>query len=188
MTKFFLIFCMIGLVFCCKAQQKALNLIVYTEFENPQSTYDSIVDNVINQQLADSIRIIGCPLNSKLTEIQIDSLKLKEFGITEDMVWEKIATAQNPDNINELMELKITRDQGQEIPINSFISFYYITTYYKPEIYITEPSIFFFKNRRAVKIQFYYKQGVRNQLIDFIQKNIDKFSNTGIKTEYEFLN
>jgi hypothetical protein len=170
-----------------KCQQNRVNLIIYSDFAEPKKVYTSLIDEISELKLTDSIKVIGRPLMENTIDIQIDTAKAMEFGLTVAEVREKISVSNKFDIIDELIYMSITTNLGSKIPLSAIASYHLSCNYYKPHIFVLTPENYYLKGKKAVKIEFYCMNGKKKELIEFIKNNMDRISDIGLKTNYEFI-
>jgi hypothetical protein len=183
-TFFAIIFFLLSI--CGKSQPNIIKLIVYSDFMNPKVVYDSLVNEVSRLDLTDSIKIIGRPIMDEVPEILINSRFLKKFGIAEDEVRGKFDSVSKYKNIEDILKIRILDRPKNWVTFGDVASLRLKPVYYKPEIFIPNPETFYFEGRRAIKVEFYCKPMKAKKLVEYINKNMDRFSDVkALKTEYE---
>jgi len=192
LARYFIIILLTEVYFSCASLNGQLSLIIYTDFMNPKSTYDSLRKDIMFTGLVDSIIIIGIPIVIPVFSIQIDSLKTNQFGISYDDIYDKIKESAIVSNsFNELQNIYMKTKSDQKIPISAFVSFYTSQDYYKPEIFKPKPESFYYQGIKAVKIEFYYEKRNEKALNEYIKSNIDDYSDVinfnYDKIEYEIV-
>jgi hypothetical protein len=154
-----------------------LNLIIYTDFINPKSTYDSLRKDIMLTGLADSITITGMPIMVPAIYIQIDTTKANLLGIAPDDIYDKIEKSDKDNNfINELQKMYIKNKSGQMIPIANIISIHYSLDYYMPEVFKPSPDTFCYQGIRAVKVELYCQKRNEKKLGEYIKGHIDDYA------------
>ena len=166
-----------------------ISLIISTDFVNPRSTYDSIITNIIKTGFADSIKVFGRPLQESRLSIEIDTVRADLFKVPLELLYDKILRKTDSiKNIQEFNRLLIENRDGNKIPLSSFVSLVRTQDYYKPEIFIPEPEVFYYRGNRAVKIEIYPGRGYKDKLIKFIENNLqshaDVLDNRRISIDY----
>jgi hypothetical protein len=185
MIRTFIAFIFFLLSICGKSQPNIIKLIVYSDFMNPKVVYDSLVNEVSGMDLTDSIKIIGRPIMDEVPEILIDSRLLKRFGLTEEEVRGKFDSVSKFKNIADIMKIRILDGPKNWVTFGDVASLRLKPVYYKSEIFVPFPESFEFNGRKAVKVEFYCKPMKAKKLVEFINRNMDRFSDVKtFKTEY----
>jgi len=166
------------LVIGCTAisQPKNVTLIVYTDFIDPQKTYDTLINNFTQSGLVDSLKITGRPIFINTLRFDIDTLKVNHFGISIADVQDKISKTTKSHANRELMEEFIKTDGNENIPISSLVKVYSISDYYKPELFLPEPNVYYYNDKRCVKVQFYCQPRSKKRLTKFINSYLSNYS------------
>ncbi len=166
------------LVFSCTTPKQAVvNLIVYTDFVNPKSTYDSLVKDINQLELVDSIKIIGRPLSVSAIEIQIDTLRANKYGVSIEEIKNKTGIVnENRSQLSELMNSYILAKTGESIPVSAVATYYFVMKNYKPQIFIPRTEGYKHKDRRAVKVELYCKRNKEYEAIKFLTDSISNYS------------
>lgn len=154
-----------------------LSLIIYTDFINPKSTYDSLRKDIMLTGLADSLAIIGMPIMVPTIDIKIDSIKATQLGISPNDIYNKIN--ESTSEINSLIEIQnmyIKNKSDQMIPIANIVSLYSSLDYYMPEIFKPSPDTFCYLGIRAVKIELYCQKKNKKKLGEYIRDHIDDYA------------
>ncbi|MBN1181084.1 MAG: hypothetical protein JXB49_02275 [Bacteroidales bacterium] len=143
---------------------------------NPQKTYDSLRNDFTNSGLIDSLKIIGRPITVSSIHFHIDTSIIKKYNVSIGNVKEQIAVMDKSTTLNELMDQFIINDSGQKVPIHTFIEFKLMSEYYEPEIYVPNPEVYYYHDKKAVKIELYCKKENEKKLIEFVSRNISDYS------------
>ncbi len=171
----------------CGTKMSNIGLIFYMDFVNPQKTYDSLVNDYMLSGLTDSIKIIGCPIMVSSLDIQIDTQAVKEYGISFETLKDKVGSINKLKTFYELSEQYVINESGQKIPFGAFSKIYVKPEYYKPGIFIPEPEVYYFNNRRAVKMELYCKRKNEKELIESIKSRIPDYSDKYVNTEWQII-
>ena len=180
---------LIPLISACVGGAKMSNigLIFYTDFVNPQKTYDSLVNDFMLTGLADSIKIIGRPVTVSCLDIRIDTPVVKEYGISLEKLKDKVESINKLKTLDELSEQYVISESGQKIPFGAFSKIYVKPGYYKPGIFIPEPEVYYFNNRRVVKMELYCKRKNEKELIELIKNRIPDHSDKYVNPEWQIV-
>jgi hypothetical protein len=103
-------------------------------------------------------------------------LRVNQYRISYEKLQDRITAIDKSKSINELEELFVINDYGQEVPIMAFAEIYVKPEYYEPEIFVPKLESYNYQGRRAVKIELYCKKKNEKELIDFIKKIIQTYS------------
>lgn len=155
---------------------RSLDLILYDDFSNPKDTYDSLRIDLMELGLVDSLKIIGRPIRENVIEIRLDTLRLLTLDFSLEVVEDEIIKIDNYKKNLNIADYTIANKSGREIPISEFSQMYIESNYYKPEIFITEPAVFFYNNSKVVKIELYCKKRNEKELTKFIMSTIPNYS------------
>ena len=162
-----LLFIYISIIIACKNENNTLNLIVYSKYPDPKTTFYSLYTKIFQTNLADSIIVIGSPQTESYFEIKIDTAKAEMMNIDFHSLQEMLS--QSAISTNELFNIKIESSDSNYIPLYAFASIEAMQRPYKPEIFITQPEYYYYKNREAVKIEIFCK----NKNIELLKDSIN---------------
>ena len=181
---------LIVLVSSCvsKSKLRSVDLIIYTEFFNPQETYDSLTNDFMESGLVDSVKIIGMPIELPTLDIQIDTMAVRRYEISFDTLNNCIENIKNNGVkvSNGLLNHPLVNESGQRIPLSAVSKVYYQLEYYKPQIFMPEPVVFYYKNAHAVKVELYSIKKHEKNLIELIMNRVPDYSGNFISGQWEF--
>lgn len=164
-----------------------VDAIVYTDFTHPKETYDSLRMDFLQSNLVDSIKIIGYPIQEQVIDIQLDTARALQLGLSLEAIKDTLEIARSKLD-TEVLKGSITfrNNLGQEIPLSAFSKIMLVLEYYEPNVYIPSPEIFFFEDKRAIKMVFYCKKRDQKKLIELISSKLYDYSHNFIHSEWKF--
>ncbi|MEM6813789.1 MAG: hypothetical protein AAF600_05275 [Bacteroidota bacterium] len=171
----------------CGIQKTAneVNVIVYNNFFYSQKNYDSITAEFLKSDLVDSLKIVGRPIKKSYLTFQIDTLAVTRYGVAMEVLDKKIDSIRGK-SIEEVQQARVSNKSGQRIPLSAISKIYASWDYYRPDIYLPEPSSFEYQDRKAIKIKLYTKKRNTRKLRAFASKKVMEFLNTARASHYEF--
>ncbi|TSE06345.1 MULTISPECIES: hypothetical protein [Aquimarina] len=167
-----------------------MDIIIYTDFLNPQQTYDQIRNNMMQTGLIDSLKIIGRPITVSSLDIQIDSVAVQQLEISVEDLENKIeAIYTSKISPSDVMHQSINNNSGKKIPISAFSKIMIKPINYEPKIFIPLPEVYYHEDKKAVKIECYHKKKNRKKLLEFIQKTMPKYADefSLLKIDFEII-
>lgn len=175
----------------CGTQKTAneVNVIVYNNFFYSQKNYDSITAEFLKSDLVDSLHFVGLPIKKSLFAFQIDTMAITRYGIAMEVLDKKIDSIREK-SIEEISQAWVASKSGQRVPLSVISKVYATWDYYRPDIYLPEPSSFKYQDRKAIKIKLYTKKRNTRKLRAFASKKVMEFLNTAKASydEFEILN
>ncbi len=171
----------------CSTQKSAkqVSVIIYSDFFYPQKNYDSLITDFLESNMIDSVKAVGAPIKKHRWIFQIDSLVAFQYGLEIEELDKKIASIRGK-SIEEIHRATLVNKSGQTIPLSAVSRVYGKSYYYRPKVYLPEPSSFKYKDRKAVKIQLYTRKGNKKKLREFISKRTLRFFHKSKSTLGEF--
>ncbi len=168
---------------------KEVNVIVYSDFFYSQKNYDSITTEFLKSDLVDNLQIVGRPIKKSYLTFQIDTMAITRYDLAIEAVDKKIDSIREK-SIEEISQAWVTSKSGQRIPLSVISKVYATWNYYRPDIYLPEPSSFKYQDRKAIKIKLYTKKRNTRKLRAFASKKVMEFLNTAKASydEFEILN
>lgn len=168
---------------------KKVDLIIYTGFSNPKDTYNSLLERFMQSGLVDSIKIIGMPIEELFMDVQTDTTAVRRYEVSLDTLNNQIELTQNielktvdEDSLNDLTVI----ESGQEVQIDAIAQFNLKPAYYKPGIFVPKPEVFYYKNRKAVKMELYCIKKHEKEVIKLIENKIRDYSATFMNNRWEY--
>ena len=165
---------------------KPVNIIVHGNILNPQTTYDSIKTIIKSSGLVDSLKFIGHPIRKLLLVFKIDTLAINRHNISYEAFHEKAKSLSYKSSSNELRRASIINKFGQKIPLNEVSRVYLKWEYYLPQIYKPKPDSFYFRSRKAVKIELYGDKKDKKKILELMEKNLSELSGHSMPKLWEF--
>ncbi len=159
-----------------------ISLIVYSEFTNPQITYESLIEHLHQSKLVDSLTIIGRPIRLPETTIEFDTALVQRYGVSFDSLEYRI---KNLRSHKDLLEQEIMNESGQKIPFSAFSTLSTTLTFYKPKTFLPLPTIHKYNGRHAVEVKIYCKHKNESELISLLKNYISTNSDEFIDEDWE---
>ncbi len=159
------------------SQSKAnvIHLLIYHDFIKPAEIYKSLRHDIIFTNYVDSIKIIGCPVKVPVIDVEIDTARAILFGFNIKEISNQISDSlKYLSNKDDIMNKKIGYDTLL-MPISNIASFHYKLGYQEPDVFLPQPDIYYYNNKRAVRLDLYYKTDDKKKLIQYIRENIDNY-------------
>lgn len=177
---------------CNKTSGKCtVSVVLYDGMLDPKSTLDSIVNQSLQLTEIDSIKVIGQPLDHGVYDISIDSVRVRQFGISFDSVDAYIAQNVSAFDPMVFLQGKIVSNDSLYIPFQSIAELSIKSEPYRHDIYLQDSVQYSHNDRDAVKVRFYIsckKKKKTIQLIDeIVNRQFTLKQNFGYPNEYQII-
>lgn len=167
-------------------KMKPINIVVYGNILNPQTTYDSIANSIKSSGLVDSVKIIGNPIRKPSLVFEIDTPAISRHHISYGAFDKKIKSLSSESAPNELRRASIINKFGQKIPLSEVSKIYSKWEYYLPQIFKPTPDPFYFRKRKAVKIELYGAKRNKKVITEFMTEKMTGLSGRSMPKLWEF--
>ncbi len=165
---------------------RTVNIIIYTNFINPKKTYEALNNEFLKSNLIDSLKVIGLPIFVGSYEILLDTVAIEQHNISLENLEVRLQKLRDSISGNVLSKQVITNESGKQIPLSAFAKIHLKSGYYKPEQFVPEPKVFYYQDKRAVKLELYCSKKNKKQLIEFIKNILPEYSKDFIEPQWQF--
>ncbi len=142
------------------SSSRVVSLIVYNHFPDPVSVFDTLISNLSESGLIDSIKIIGMPVNKPELIIDINNELATKYGVSTDSILELITPElKKIKNMDMFHKLSVLSANGERIPVLALIKLSVVSQPYKPGTFLREPEQFFYDGNTAIKVILYTNRG-----------------------------